>query len=122
MNGVAQTPTGITLTLESWVNHNVCSAPASAASPSTPTALGPNVHSENGAALVSYVSNQRPGNASTVQINGHSVQLAAAPAWIKGAIGALAGAAVYVAVSAMVTAAITATERRSPPSTAIATV
>ena len=37
------------------------------------------------------------------------IQLAAAPAWLKGAIGAVVGAAVYVAVSAMVTAGITAT-------------
>ncbi|HST80553.1 MAG TPA: hypothetical protein VLL08_02305 [Kineosporiaceae bacterium] len=38
-----------------------------------------------------------------------AAQLAAVPLWLKGAIGAVVGAAVYVGVSAMVTAGITAT-------------
>lgn len=38
-----------------------------------------------------------------------TVQLAAAPTWLKGAIAAVVGAAVFIAVSTMVTAGITAT-------------
>jgi hypothetical protein len=50
-----------------------------------------------------------------------TVQLASAPVWLQGAIGAVAGAAVYVAVSAMVTAGVTAAGVLVGASTAVVT-